>query len=132
MRYHVRSRRSRSGHGLVEYSLTLALLAVGLTLSLLGLRDSVGTTYSSISSDIDQASACSYRASCDPGIGGGSGGSGENGEGNQDGNGNGNAGGGNGNGNNGNGNGNGGGNGSNGGGNGNGNNGNGNGGGKKK
>jgi Flp pilus assembly pilin Flp len=134
MRGTSRSARNRSGQALVENALVIALVAVGLTFALLGLRNSVGNAYTSASDSVDQATACAYGGSgtgCTTTNPGGSGGdqvNGDNGNGNgNNGNGNGNNGNGNGNGANGNGNG---GNGNGNGGNGSGN-GNGNGGGKK-
>jgi Flp pilus assembly pilin Flp len=113
MRHTGRSPRNRSGQGLVEYALTIALVGVGLTFALLTFRNGVGNTYNSTSNAVSQANACGYGASCASTPSGGS----DNGNGNGNGNGN----NGNGNGNNGNGNGGGNGNGNNGNGNGNGN-----------
>ena len=103
MRQSRRSRRVRSGQALVEYALTIALVAVGLTFALLMLRNSVGSTYNSTSQSVSEASGCGYGAACastisdDPGNGngdgnGGKGNGGDNGKGNN-GKGNGNAGG---------------------------------------
>ena len=127
-----RSQRGRSGQALVEYALTIALVAVGLTFAVLTLRNSVGNAYNATSNSLGQASACSYGVACAATTNGGAGGGNEGGSGdgngsNGGGSGNGNNGGGNGNGNNGNGNGNGGSNGNGNTGNDNGNNGNGNG-----
>ncbi|HUR95470.1 MAG TPA: hypothetical protein VMY76_12845 [Gemmatimonadales bacterium] len=122
---------SECGQGLVEYSLIVAAVSVGLIAVLLVLRNSTGNVYNGAQTGVDQAIACSQGSSAacaavggSSGTGGGSTGGGSTGGGS---NGGGNNGGGNGQGNNGNGNGKGGGNGSNGGGNGQGNNGNGNG-----
>lgn len=100
-----RFRFSESGQGLVEYSVILGVLSVGLIAVLLVLRNSTGNVYNGAWSSVDQAIACSNGTStaCGSAGTGTGGGSGQ-----------GNNGGGNGKGNNGNGNGNGGGNGSNG------------------
>jgi Flp pilus assembly pilin Flp len=115
MRQTLRSSRSRSGQALVEYALAIALVAVGLSFTLLHLRNSIGNSYSTISNGVAQAGVCEYGAACasgtgtqSPGNGNGNNGGGNGNNGGGNGNGNGNSGG-NGNGNNGNGNGNGGG-----------------------
>ncbi len=96
---------SESAQGLVEYSVILGVLSVGLVAVLLVLRNSTGNVYNGARSSVDQAIACSNGTSTACTAVGTGGGSAGNGQGN---------GGGNGQGNNGNGNGNGGGNGSNG------------------
>ena len=117
---------SESAQGLVEYSVILGVLSVGLVAVLLVLRNSTGNVYNGARTSVDQAIACSSgtSAACTAaGTGGGSAGTGSGGGSGQGSNGSGNGnGGGNGQGNNGNGNGNGGGNGSNGQGGGSGNN----------
>jgi Flp pilus assembly pilin Flp len=109
---------SESGQGLIEYSVIISVLSIGLVAVLLVLRSSTGNVYNDAWNTVDQAIACSNGSSTactsagadggstGPGTGGGSG-EADNGKGNGNG-------GGNGTGNNGNGNGNGGGNGSNG------------------
>jgi Flp pilus assembly pilin Flp len=96
---------SESGQGLVEYSVIISVLSVGLVAVLLVLGNSVGNVYNDARNGVDQAIACSSGTStaCTAGgaDGGGTGtGTGGSGQGS---NGNGN-GGGNGQGNNGNGN----------------------------
>jgi Flp pilus assembly pilin Flp len=105
---------SGSGQGLVEYSVIISVLSVGLVTVLLVLRNSAGNVYNDARNGVDQAIACSNGTSSACTAGGADGstgtGTGDSGQGSS---GNGNRGG-NGQGNNGNGNGNGGGNGSNG------------------
>lgn len=56
-----------SGQGLVEYSLIIALVAVGLILALTAFRDSIGRIFDAIGSELDQAPTGQYQ----PGSSGG-------------------------------------------------------------
>jgi Flp pilus assembly pilin Flp len=109
---------SESGQGLIEYSVIISVLSIGLVAVLLVLRSSTGNVCNDARNSVDQAIACSNGSSTACTSGGADGGStdaGTGGEAGQGDNGKGKGnGGGNGKGNNGNGNGNGGGNGSNG------------------
>ncbi len=50
-----------SGQGLVEYSLIIALVAVGLILALTALRDDIGQVFDAIGTELDSAPATQYQ-----------------------------------------------------------------------